>query len=175
MNQNEQPTTQNDSNEFIRTNTIAFDVEMADAENNGLPTMRVNVVPKGTNDLATMKATRRILLEIFFSAGGENDKAHIVFYNPDGTEFMRRGSIEDLAEDDSIMPPLNGAWTGDENSTFMQVVHLAVAHAVKVMQTAHMIAGMTGGDEQQLFSTMLQRTIPGGTTVIKNDPEEVQS
>lgn len=136
---------------------VMFGVNMRNPANEGRPTITGYVVEEGQPDRKLLELLTRV-----------KEGPLITLYGPDG-ERIDVGDIGEVEHDSEVDNPMNLAWTGDENSGFMDKVKLPLFElGLRVVAADTAAKMMPGLNAQEVFHDM-SRDIEGAVVGYDKD------
>lgn len=99
----------------------------------------------------------------------------VVFLGPDGSTIATIAENERSnakVKDSDINDPMNEAWSGSKDSTFMAAVQQTMAGQVQLLSTAASLARASGKDVRQLIHLLSRQAAGDGEKVFVADAGE---
>lgn len=125
---------------------VMFAVNMTDPDNEGRPTVDGRMLGD------TSDQDKRLLRVVTM----HNQPSVIELFGPDGEVLLDLSKMTDRADDSEVDKPMNLAWTGDENSDFMEHVKGPLMDVAKRVAAANIVAKTLGLDPNEVFLQMAQ-------------------
>ena len=136
---------------------VMFGINMRNPNNEGRPTITGFVVEEGKEDRKLLELRLRV-----------EQGPQVTMYGPDGSQ-VDVGDIGEVEHDSEVDHPMNLAWTGDENSGFMDMIKIPLFElGLRVLAADTAAKMMPGLNAQEVFHDM-SRDIEGAAVGYDKD------